>query len=406
MAKTSFVPAITFSDGWLHRVFGDFAVHVRAWPDPEAKKFAKNQAIAFIVPPLWVGLRRCDPDQPLNRQPEVLRQLADTPSIWTKFCQTVPDEIRAALDGTAESHFSMLLFVARHPGALDMLTDNPAIAVILRSRLAFHRAAKGEQPQPTEGLLRLKRRHILRYFGFPPTESAVNILRKVTPLAATENALLAIRNLMADEGVLKRLQRLPRVSTEVIAVLSDPHLRERVSDRFLMDLARPETESPDRPDVAQGLVAIMRQTCQAHAVLRPAQDLPQFHSVSRLHRTWDDLFRLSRRLAEDEYAAMELPAPPLPGTDTIVPLPTARMIVEEGRELHTCLFEFIPEIARGRGYYAYRILAPERATLLLSKKRCWRIHDLRGPNNREVARETRQAIEDWLRLGRDAGNTG
>jgi len=300
MARRLFYPNITFYNGELHRVFGDSAIHIRAWPEPAAKRFGRGIPVASVQPSLWVGLKFGQPDQPLNQQREVLKQLERDPSPWVRFCNTVPNEIRSALDGCVENHFSLLCLIARHPGALDMLRSNPAIAVILNRRLAFRGTADSGMADSAENLLKRKRRDILQYFGFPGTRSAASVLRKVTSAAATVEALLILRTIMLNDARMRLLRRLPHVSRSVIAVMSDPDLLERVSPSFLMELAQPESEGPFDSVEPERIAMTISSIGEAHSLLRPRQRPVMFRSSAHLCRVRDELFRASRQLVQAE----------------------------------------------------------------------------------------------------------
>ena len=61
-----------------------------------------------------------------------------------------------------------------------------------------------------------------------------------------------------------------------------------------------------------------------------------------------------------------------------------------------CAGTYAVSVARGVAYL-YRVLAPERATLLLKRVEAgWRIDEIRGFANRRVSKETGLAAARWL----------
>ena len=54
------------------------------------------------------------------------------------------------------------------------------------------------------------------------------------------------------------------------------------------------------------------------------------------------------------------------------------------------------DIARGE-LYAYRMLQPERLTIMLRRtRRGWDISEVKGPQNREPGAESIKLIREWL----------
>jgi hypothetical protein len=88
------------------------------------------------------------------------------------------------------------------------------------------------------------------------------------------------------------------------------------------------------------------------------------------------------------------PPPAIAGTDTIIPLLNSGELCREGAEMRNCLFTYDEQCREGI-FTAYRVLAPERATLVLYRHPR-EIEDLRGWRNAEVSAETRNAVEDWI----------
>jgi len=60
--------------------------------------------------------------------------------------------------------------------------------------------------------------------------------------------------------------------------------------------------------------------------------------------------------------------------------------------------KYIPSIAMGR-HYLYRILTPERATLLLRHNaHAWRMESIEAKRNQRVAWSVISSLESWFRL--------
>ena len=110
-----------------------------------------------------------------------------------------------------------------------------------------------------------------------------------------------------------------------------------------------------------------------------------------------------RRRKSDDHsfsghpATHSFPRPPIPGTEDIIPLSNSEQLMEEGRNQVHCAPVYATLI-RGGGIYIYKVLAPERATLSITKGAggCWRIREIRGKNNAAVQPETVRHVQAWL----------
>lgn len=91
------------------------------------------------------------------------------------------------------------------------------------------------------------------------------------------------------------------------------------------------------------------------------------------------------------------PAPPLPGTNTIIPIRTRARLQAEGQEQHNCVDSYAARVRNGNSYI-YSVLAPERATLAIRRNPAgtWICEQLKGSGNRRVRNGTRTAVRKWL----------
>ncbi len=92
--------------------------------------------------------------------------------------------------------------------------------------------------------------------------------------------------------------------------------------------------------------------------------------------------------------AYEYPEPPIAETATIVFVRNSAELFSEGSARFNCLFESDEECRDGK-LAAYRVLSPERATLLICSE-TREIEDLRGLRNADVSDETRRAVYAWI----------
>ncbi len=87
----------------------------------------------------------------------------------------------------------------------------------------------------------------------------------------------------------------------------------------------------------------------------------------------------------------------MPGIAGIVPLTTAEALLEEGEQQANCVASYVWRVLAGQTYI-YRITAPERATLAITRLAdgCWHRIELKGPCNRKVSDVTIRCVDTWL----------
>ncbi len=176
-------------------------------------------------------------------------------------------------------------------------------------------------------------------------------------------------------------------------MVTDSRLRPLASTRLLRELSNSIVEW----GTISSRVRILQDTLEMAAALVPPRQLPMFDSLAQLTRHHDHLADELNLRAPSAEEPVELPMPPIPGNETIVPLTSPAMLAEEGREQQTCVAAYSQCVAHGN-QFIYRVLAPERATLqILRTPQGWQIGELSGPRNQPVSRATHIAVEQWIR---------
>jgi hypothetical protein len=102
---------------------------------------------------------------------------------------------------------------------------------------------------------------------------------------------------------------------------------------------------------------------------------------------------LSARGSHDPEA-QRFPPPAIAGTETIIPLLNSGELCREGAEMRNCLFTYDEQCREGV-FTAYRVLAPERATLVVYRDSL-ELEELRAWKNAEASEETRRAVGEWI----------
>jgi hypothetical protein len=239
-------------------------------------------------------------------------------------------------------------------------------------------------------LLRKKQREILTWLGFPPTEWARRILRKIDPNDLTVERLLYLRDGLSEPAVVQSLSHVPSINASVLRLTTDAKLRGLVTPRLLSDVASEQErdDPPDRGWKSQTPLDLLMDTLRMRRLLGEDFGTPPFSSYAPPRGVHDAL--TSRIGAMDwkrewHRSRSELPAcfgpPPFPGTMGIVPLTTPEALWGEGVEMRHCVASHAFDVAEGTEYI-YRVDTPVRATLSLARAEGrWRLREMRGEGN-------------------------
>ena len=96
----------------------------------------------------------------------------------------------------------------------------------------------------------------------------------------------------------------------------------------------------------------------------------------------------------------------LPGSLVALPIvqPDLASLDEEARSQHLCVFDRLDEVAAGKAAI-YRVLRPERATVMLSpiEDGVWVISEFRAVRNRPVKRDTLWSVGAYLSRRQETG---
>ena len=106
------------------------------------------------------------------------------------------------------------------------------------------------------------------------------------------------------------------------------------------------------------------------------------------------ILRALRLHGATEPESHRYPPPAIAGTVRIVPLTNSAELLREGDAMANCLFTY-DEGCRDGDFSAYRVLAPERATLLV-RRGALEIEALRAWGNGEPSEATYLAVAEWL----------
>jgi hypothetical protein len=308
-----------------------------------------------------------------------------------RFCLTIPSRLRQAVAQFPERHWDLLSWAARTgPAADELLESNPALAFAVacgadlcgpESRMRYR---DSQFLQAYHG-----QRRVLARLGFPPTERARRILRKLRPRAVSVASLQQLRLSLGDADVTARLAHVSHINNGVLAMLQS---------RTITLIAPAVLERVGREDGDAAAGDASRKLAEAvrlWGLVRPTTPLPRFERFERVHDIYAQLREDAAALARARERGF--PPPPVPGSDVIIPICTKAMLIEEGRLQKNCATDYETRIAKG-DLAMYRVLSPQRCTLSLRWSRgTWAIDQLKAACNGAAAPATRRVVMEWLR---------
>ncbi len=328
-----------------------------------------------------------------------------------------PEEARDAVRGFPSAHWQLLQFVnAGGAPALELLRSNPALGY-----LAATAGAAGQ--------VGLRRRSLAALCGFPETEHAVRLLRKVPIAWISKEFLTQLRAAMTDErGADTVLSHLARINPIALEVARDPELRELVEADCLARLSRVSAAVSHCDLIARmrGLLAKSRRRALPPPRFRTLSDLDLLLSLPAIQAP-----RPVRALAVPDCpvippvppplrTAMQrtrglvFPEPPLPGLAVsgvhISAILSHSELVAEGDMMEHCAGSqksYARRVAAGRLYF-YRMLRPERLTIAVRPGVSgWTVEEMKGFRNRPPLDSSRTLVASWLRgCSESSGETG
>jgi hypothetical protein len=291
------------------------------------------------------------------------------------------------------------------PEITDLLRDAPILAVMLVYSRAQMRISLAEFVAALHG----PRTEICRLLGGTGTKSELRLLLKVKWDAITEPDVgiafgILSRREFSDTARLLKVALMDTFLADQLLrypeAFASPAVRRSVEKRYSV-FPEKKITSKEREEM-KNLMTIARDAYRMAKDQNMTAAAARFKAITSavaLKRLHDDLSKTKdlSRYARDPLFKSTFDPPPLPGTDTIVPIKTYVGLFEEGQEMHNCVFSYC-RIIWEKKYYVYKVLAPQRATLgiLFEKNGKKKIDQLRLACNTAPSEETYAAVEKWF----------
>lgn len=383
--------------------FTDSAVTViRPWPDPRAWHITDEKSCQGVYPRMRLDFLELHSHAPY---PYRFEECA-----W----QTIPVAIRDIVLSRSlqDRQWMTLSFLARCPGAAQLLADQPLLGAAAANLTLMRRIANQPAPRkPWRDLRRATRpatgrtvwRRVSRLLRWPSSKSVFRVLGRVRHMAPEQWdpwALGQFPLIWEQPNLRKVLQHGPTVTPGLLEALGAaahrPELSSLLPTKLFLAAAQNDHD-------AQNLAGALRGLDNA-LFNNPNAVLPQrgaLHSLEAIEQATEAILP-PRRLAGP------LPPPPLPGNDRIIPLRSVTALKAEGRQMRHCIGGGgFAHRARAMLGYGYRVLDDTLAQGGRSQATLWIepshthvgrfvVGQLQGPSNTSVSADTWTLVEQWL----------
>ncbi len=417
------LPRFWFRDGTLNIFTDGVAMTIRSWPDLEARRkpIGRGTWRPFTPPFRLVRPYRPParaqpkpvpaPGGPAPRQLELDLGLPDpvagkpfpgpsaslSPARQRKrafdgFRFSLPKEVAARTEPFTSTQWPLLLLFRAEPRALEVCRSSPALTFGVANAAAFNDRLVFDPVELAAFLILRRQRDILGRLGFPATDGAARIVAKLAPESVHVETMLRLRDLLQDPDATKALSHLLSINTGVIELLAHRALREMCAPALLEEVAASPVEKY-RAATADLVLDCLEMQRRLRVVERKAAVASHAQLQARHEAVAADYHKLIEKCRRNT----QFPAPPLRGTEDIVPLCSEEELFEEGRLQRNCVGAYGDRVAKG-DCFIYRVLHPERATLSIRLRPDgnWAVGQLLASCNRPVTPATAAAVRAWV----------
>jgi hypothetical protein len=304
----------------------------------------------------------------------------------------IPPEILKLLQRFPECHVELVEMAQAVPDYfLESATRNPAMALLAATYWCYRQTR--QVPTIWERVTKwenLDSGQVLNFARFPYSKSFIRALAKIPIEHAYTFRIQSLRELWAISAKRRFLQHLPTVTGENLWLLSCfPPILDPAIHRLAAN--EPQFEEYTIQEIVSDLATRREMACLYHWPYR-----------NRLH-SWPQLLTAYNKFLHKTNHILEtFPQPPIDGVADedfeIMPLKSRTALRREAAEMSNCIESFVVKIGSLENY-AYKLIRPERATVLLKcDRRQWRIEEamIMG-NEREVSTQTMKLLCQWVR---------
>lgn len=412
----SLAPGVEFKDGRFYNYTSEKVCVLVSWPRPRAierprassqwQAFSPGTSIFDVGRYRWALRKKAEslkvknkPGLSVCKEPEVQFGLAlsaasaneeQEAEAYRRLFELIPDDVIDAIGGYSERQWNMLSFIARCPGALELHNSNPALAFSIASSRVFRDRFAGMPLAEMRSLAGRRQRDAMAWLGFPPTDAAVRVFKKIAVTDVNIPMLMALRKGMKSHAVNKLLAHLPGIKPAIAHILGEPALLGLCSFRLIEELS-----AIGDNDTSMQHLFRLRDVEEMGLRIKTGRSIV-IGSTERLNEVYEQMVDKINRVEREGLFQYLFPSPPFPGLKNIEPVESPLELLREGEAQHNCAATYSGRVAEGKAYL-YRVLAPERATIcVLKKRRKWVLSEIKAACNRPVGFETAKAVTAWF----------
>lgn len=306
--------------------------------------------------------------------------------------EPIPTEILRSLRRFGECHAELIEMAQAAPEYyLRMASYSPALTLLAATY--WHFRSLRRIPNITERITvweNLDTKELLSFTRFPYSKSFRRALNRIPIEEVFIYRFKSLRTLWEIPEKRRLLQHLPVITGENLWLFScfppilDPGIHQLAA-------LEPKFEEFSILEVVSDLANRRELLCLDHWPYRN-----RIHSWSRLLTVYNQFLKRTNCLPEI------LPVPPIEGVIDedfhIAPLKSRTALLQETNEMRNCIEQYCSSISQ-RKHYAYRLLKPERATVLIKHQPWhWIIEEaMTEANERQVNSRTMRLLSSWIR---------
>lgn len=323
----------------------------------------------------------------------LLELLLSNKPIAILWAAKIPDDLRQLLLSFPEPMLPDLLKLSQMwpERFMDWATWCPALI----SLLTQIKVEDGERWEDFDRLRLMQGgwRDVLRQAGWPVSPSSLKLLRKIPINHCSPKNLRTLHSHTGDRRKLKLLRHCSQISGLTMETLELP--------AYMLSVRLLELDENDMlPFELQSVVDMCRE------LIRYRQELGRLPIWAYRHgrfsaRTLHHAVQLQRMLICCKKQGLKrFPPPPLPSIKgskfCVQPLTSLSAIHREGNQQQNCVVSYGVHVLEGT-HYVYRLMAPERATVLLLRNGDdWYPAQVKTYRNGNPKPETIELIERWI----------
>lgn len=389
------------NDGWVR--IDPWPLCTASWRRDESWQWQPLPAVKFDLRRL---VRSVDARRPAATQHDLFNVATndvdyDAWAAQHAFLDAVPSKVRHLVQAFRDQHLSLLRIAATGPFAVQRLSDevrgNPTL--MYGVALALSRAETAMSSAELSELVSRPRRSISEQLGWSLTPTGRRFLAHIPPRHLSPRVLRAALSLVQGRKHPPNIGATTPLTPTLLSILTHPVLGPKVTPRFALEVSGEALRF--RAQLRRQLLQLVDREAggdrQHYARVWPFESFQQLEARARVLRDGGTF---------DHRPVTSFPHPPLrldTGPLQLWPITTPQALSDEGEIMTHCVANYVREIGVLKTHFAYRLIAPERATVLIAwQGKRWVLVDARKADNAAVSRQTRATIRSMIAEAQEA----